>query len=153
AGATAIGAGPFLWAFNIYLDTGDVRVAKEIAQQIRTSGGGLPAVQASGFAVGGKAQVSMNLLDIDTTPPATVFAAVESRARARGIEIQKSEIVGLVPERAILGAGAAHLKIPDAADHLLEQKIRAVEGPTLDAWLEELAGGAPVPGGGTAAAL
>src|SRR5438132_4381430 len=153
AGATAVGARPFLVAFNIYLDTGDIRAAKEIAQQIRTSGGGLPAVQASGFAVGGKAQVSMNLLDIDTTPPATVFAAVESRARARGIEIQKSEIVGLVPERAILGAGAAHLKIPDAADHLLEQKIRAVEGPTLDGWLEELAGGAPVPGGGSAAAL
>src|SRR2546421_2782025 len=107
AGATAIGARPFLVAFNIYLDTGDVRVAREIAQQIRTSSGGLPAVQAAGFAVDGKAQVSMNLLDIDTTSPATVFAAVESRARARGIEIQKSEVVGLVPERAILAAGAA----------------------------------------------
>src|SRR5438132_6548985 len=70
AGATAIGARPFLVAFNIYLDTGDVRVAKDIAQQIRTSSGGLPAVQASGFEVGGKAQVSMNLLDIDVTPPA-----------------------------------------------------------------------------------
>src|SRR5437762_671230 len=83
AGVTAIGARPFLVAFNIYLDTGDVAVAKQIARQIRTSSGGLPAVQASGFEVGGKAQVSMNLLDIDTTSPATVFAAVESRARAR----------------------------------------------------------------------
>src|SRR5438552_3248652 len=108
AGATAIGARPFLVAFNIYLDTGDVRVAKDIAQQIRTSSGGLPAVQASGFEVDGKAQVSMNLLDVDTTSPATVFAAVESRARARGIEIQKSEVVGLVPERAILAAGDAY---------------------------------------------
>src|SRR5207249_3878551 len=123
AGATAIGARPFLVAFNIYLDTGDVRVAKDIAQQIRTSSGGLPAVQSSGFEVDGKAQVSMNLLDVDTTSPATVFAAVESRARARGIEIQKSEVVGLVPERAILAAGAAYLKVPDAADHLLEEKI------------------------------
>src|SRR5205814_5410793 len=52
-----------------------------------------------------------------------------------------------LPERAILAAGAAYLKVPDAADHLLEEKIRAVEGPTLDGWLEELAGGAPAPGG------
>src|SRR5256712_9046638 len=131
AGVTAIGARPFLVAFNIYLDTGDVQVAKEIAKQIRTSSGGLPAVQASGFEVDGKAQVSMNLLDVDTTSPATVFAAVESRARARGIEIQKSEVVGLVPERAILAAGAAYLTVPDAGDHLLAEKIGAAEGPTL----------------------
>src|SRR5437773_6434947 len=85
AGATAIGARPFLVAFNIYLDTGDVRVAKDIAQQIRTSSGGLPAVQASGFEVDGKAQVSMNLLDVDTTSPAAVFAAVEAAARERGV--------------------------------------------------------------------
>src|SRR6266704_5801457 len=150
AGATAIGARPFLVAYNIYLDTTDVGVAKEIAKRIRTSSGGLPAVQASGFEVGGKAQVSMNLLDIDVTPPATVFAAVEAEARARGVAVVRSEVVGLVPERAILGAGAAALRLPDAADHLLEAKIRAAEGPTLDGWLEDLAGGAPVPGGGSA---
>src|SRR5437773_7102326 len=153
AGATAVGARPFLVAFNIYLDTADVGVAKDIAKRIRTSSGGLPAVQASGFEVGGQAQVSMNLLDIDTTPPAAVYAAVEAEARARGVAVTKSEVVGLVPERAILGAGAAHLKLPDAADHLLEAKLRKPEGPTLDGWIEELAGAAPVPGGGSAAAL
>src|SRR6266699_1928027 len=153
AGATAVGARPFLVAFNIYLDTADVGVAKEIAKRIRTSSGGLPAVQASGFEVGGQAQVSMNLLDIDTTPPAAVYAAVEAAARARGVAVTKSEVVGLMPERAILGAGAAALRLPDAADHLLEAKIRAAEGPALDGWLEDLAGGAPVPGGGSAAAL
>jgi glutamate formiminotransferase/formiminotetrahydrofolate cyclodeaminase len=152
AGATAVGARPFLVAFNIYLDTSDVALAKEIAQKIRTSSGGLPAVQASGFAVGGQAQVSMNLLDIDVTSPATVFAAVAAEARAQGVAVAKSEVVGLIPERAILGAGAAALKLPDATDYLLEPKIRAA-APTLDGWLEELAGGAPVPGGGSAAAL
>jgi glutamate formiminotransferase/formiminotetrahydrofolate cyclodeaminase len=110
-------------------------------------------VQASGFDVGGQAQVSMNLMHIDVTSPATVFATVETEARRRGVGVTRSEVVGLIPERGILGAGAALLKLPDAADHLLEAKIQAAEGPTLDGWLEELAGPAPVPGGGSAAAL
>lgn len=153
AGATAIGARPFLVAYNIYLASGDVGIAKEIAKNIRTSSGGLPAVQASGFDVGGRAQVSMNLLDIDVTSPATVFAAVQTAAAARGVSVLSSEIVGLIPERGILGAGAEALKLPDAADHLLEAKIRAADGPRLDDWIEDLAGASPVPGGGSAAAL
>jgi glutamate formiminotransferase/formiminotetrahydrofolate cyclodeaminase len=153
AGATAIGARPFLVAYNVYLDTKDVAIAKEIAKQIRTSSGGLPAVQASGFEVDGLAQVSMNLLDIDITPPATVFGAVKALAEKRGVGVQKSEIVGLIPERAIIGAANASLQLPDAADHILEAKIRATEGPSLDAWLTELASSSPTPGGGSAAAL
>src|SRR5690349_11815934 len=124
AGVTAIGARPFLVAFNIYLDSSDVALAKEIAKRIRTSSGGLPAVQASGFEVAGKAQVSMNLLDIDTTSPATVFTIVEDAARGRGVAVLKSEVVGLIPERALLGAATAFLKLPDAAEHILEARIR-----------------------------
>jgi glutamate formiminotransferase/formiminotetrahydrofolate cyclodeaminase len=153
AGATAIGARPFLVAYNVYLDTPDVSIAKEIAKQIRTSSGGLPAVQASGFEVEGHAQVSMNLLDIDITPPVAVFGAVKALAQKRGVDVTKSEIVGLIPERAVIGAAGAGLKLLDAADHLLEAKIRAAEGPTLDGWIDELAGGSPTPGGGSAAAL
>ena len=150
AGATAIGARPFLVAYNIYLATPDVQIAKDIAKKIRTSSGGLPAVQASGFEVGGRAQVSMNLLDIDVTPPWVVFQAVQAAAKERGVLVKQSEIVGLVPERAILGAG---LLLPDAADHVLESKIRETQGPSLDGWIDELAGGSPTPGGGSAAAL
>ena len=166
AGATAIGARPFLVAYNVYLDTQDITIAKEIAKQIRTSSGGLPGVQASGFIVDGLAQVSMNLLDIDITSPAVVFNAIKARAEKKGVGIQKSEIVGLVPERALIGALETSLKLANAREHMLEAKIRAPapaapapgsapapKGPSLDGWIDELAGGAPTPGGGSAAAL
>jgi glutamate formiminotransferase/formiminotetrahydrofolate cyclodeaminase len=156
AGATAIGARPFLVAFNVYLDTQDITIAKEIAKQIRTSSGGLPGVQASGFIVDGLAQVSMNLLDIDITSPAVVFNAIRARAEKRGVAVQKSEIVGLIPERAIVGAAETALRLSNAGDHILEPKIRAATpsaGPSLDGWIDALAGASPTPGGGSAAAL
>ncbi len=165
AGATAIGARPFLVAYNVYLDTQDVTVAKEIAKQIRTSSGGLPGVQASGFIVDGLAQVSMNLLDIDITSPAVVFNAIRARAEKRGVGVQKSEIVGLIPQRAIIGAAETALRLSNAASHVLETKLRAAAPsadapppvatatPALDAWIDELAGASPTPGGGSAAAL
>jgi len=165
AGVTAIGARPFLVAFNVYLDTQEIAVAKEIAKQIRTSSGGLPGVQASGFIVDGLAQVSMNLLDIDITSPAVVFNAIKARAEKQGVGVQYSEIVGLIPERALVGAAESLLRLSNAGDHILETKIRAVMpaaipsaaggrgGRSLDGWIDELAGGAPTPGGGSAAAL
>jgi len=160
AGATAIGARPFLVAFNVYLDTQEIAVAKEIAKQIRTSSGGLPGVQASGFIVDGLAQVSMNLLDIDITSPAVVYNAIKARAEKQGVGVQYSEIVGLIPERGLIGAAESLLRLSNAGDHILETKIRGAlpaavpsAGPSLDGWIDELAGGAPTPGGGSAAAL
>src|SRR6266568_1869576 len=132
AGATAIGARPFLVAFNVYLDTQDIAVAKDIAKQIRMFSGGLLGVQASGFIVDGLAQVSMNLLNIDITSPAVVFNAIKVRAEKQGVAVQKSEIVGLIPERAIIGASEAALRLSDAASHVLETKIRAA-APSADA--------------------
>lgn len=154
AGATAIGARPFLVAYNIYLDTSDVSSAEAIAREIRTSSGGLPAVQARGFEVDGKAQVSMNLLDVDVTSPAQVYAVVGEKAAARGLTILKSEIVGLIPERAVLGAAEHALKLDEpAASHVLEARVREALGAPLDAWIDGLASGAPTPGGGSAAAV
>ena len=158
AGAVAIGARPFLVAYNVYLNTQEIAVAKEIAKEIRTSSGGLPGVQASGFIVDGLAQVSMNLLDIDITSPAVVYNAIKSRAEKRGVTVQMSEIVGLIPERALIGAAESALRLSNAADHVLETKIRTAGGmssaaPTLDGWMEALAGASPTPGGGSAAAL
>src|SRR5690242_4973218 len=120
AGATAIGARPFLVAYNIYLDSPDVTLAERIAKEIRTSSGGLPALQAKGFDVNGRAQVSMNLLDIDVTSPAAVFDLVQDKARLAGVAIHSSELVGLIPERAVLDAAEHHLKLPDVTSHLLE---------------------------------
>jgi glutamate formiminotransferase/formiminotetrahydrofolate cyclodeaminase len=142
----------------VYLNTQEIAVAKEIAKEIRTSSGGLPGVQASGFIVDGLAQVSMNLLDIDITSPAVVYNAIKIRAEKRGVTVQMSEIVGLIPERALIGAAESALRLSNAADHVLETKIRpagemSAAAPTLDGWMDALAGASPTPGGGSAAAL
>ncbi len=154
AGATAVGARPFLVAYNVYLSGGDEALAKAIARQVRTSSGGLPAVQAMGLTVGGEPQVSMNLLDIDVTPLHTAFDAVAAAARAAGADAAWSEIVGLVPERTVSLAAAAHLRLrDDLAAHALEAQVRRSAGPTLDAFLDDVASAQPTPGGGTVAAV
>jgi len=128
AGALAVGARSYLVAFNVYLDSPDVGIAKQIAKAIRTSSGGLPALQAEGFLVAGRAQVSMNLLDIDVTSPVAAFTAVAKEANRRGIAIARSEVVGLAPERALPAGSAALLKLGDATAHVLEARIRAAVG-------------------------
>jgi glutamate formiminotransferase len=124
AGATAIGARPPLVAFNVFLRTPDVGIAREIARRIRTSNGGLEGVQAAGFLVADQAQVSMNLLDLDATTPAVAFAAVAAEAAVYGIGVDRSEIVGLAPDRAFREDDAVALAIPDLEAHRLEPRLR-----------------------------
>lgn len=129
AGGVAVGARRLLVAFNLLLDSDDLALARRIARTIRTSGGGLPAVQARGFLVDHRAQVSANLLDPDVTPPLAVFTAVQRRAAEAGVAVVRSELVGLVPERAV-PAEAAHLLKLDAPleRHLLERRIGQLVG-------------------------
>lgn len=136
AGAVVVGARPFLIAYNIFLDTTDVEVAKAIARQIRESSGGLPAVQAKGFLVDGQAQVSMNLLDASVTPLHVVFDEVARLAQQQGIGITHSEIIGLAPEQVMLAAAAHYLKLRGF------QPIATVEGAIQQAALRPLRAGA-----------
>ena len=133
AGATAVGSRPLLVAYNVFLETGDVEVARSIARGIRESSGGLSSVQALGFLVGGRAQVSTNLLDVDVTPPARVWRAVREAAGRHGTEAVGAEIVGLAPERCLPADAreAAGLQV-DPASRALEPRLRRafeVTGP------------------------
>ncbi len=113
AGAVVVGARPPLIAFNIELDTADLAIAKRIAREIRESSGGLPAVQALGFALADppRAQVSLNLLDHTVTSLAQVWEAVAVRAAAAGVGILRGELIGLLPLDAALGVTAASLRL------------------------------------------
>jgi glutamate formiminotransferase len=104
AGAVAVGARPFLIAYNINLASDDVELAKRIARRVRESGGGLPRVQANGFWIAqlGRAQVSMNVLDFQVTPLWLVWETVRDVAAEDGVELAESELIGLAPLAAFL---------------------------------------------------
>jgi len=111
AGATAIGARPFLVAFNVNLATPDVTIARSIARAIRASGGGLSHVKAVGVELRerGLAQVSINITDHERNPLHQVLEAVRKEAESRGVKILESEIYGLVPAAALLDSAAHSL--------------------------------------------
>jgi glutamate formiminotransferase len=129
AGAVAVGARPFLIAWNINLDTDDVELAKRIARRVRESGGGLPRVQGNGFRVEEperghpvRAQVSMNLLDFHVTPLWQAWEAVADMAAEDGVELAESELIGLAPLAAFMGV-ADHAGIP--GDTPVEERLAA----------------------------
>ena len=144
AGAVIVGARPILIAFNVFLRTADVAMAKAIALKIRESNGGLPAVRALGLLVDGQAQVSMNLVDYRTTPPHAVVEAIRQEAARHAVPLDRSELIGLIPQDALpkseerevsnergslsphrLAAAADALLLPDLTpDRILEVALR-----------------------------
>jgi glutamate formiminotransferase len=123
-GAVAVGARPFLVAFNASLDTQDVEVARAVAREVRERDGGLPAVRALGLEVGGRAQVSMNLTDLGETPIPVALEAVRSAAARRGAAVESTELVGLAPLQAILQTARHYLGLRELdAAHILEMRL------------------------------
>jgi glutamate formiminotransferase / 5-formyltetrahydrofolate cyclo-ligase len=123
-GAVAVGARRFLVAFNAYLDTGDVEVARAVARQVRERDGGLPGVKALGLKVGGRAQVSMNLTDLEKTPMPIVLEAVRSAAAERGASVESTEVVGLAPLEALVQIARHYLKLQKLeTGHVLEARL------------------------------
>lgn len=161
AGAVAIGARPVLIAYNAYLTTPDVTVAKRIAKAVRARDGGLPEVKALGFEIRerNRAQVSMNLTDYHVTPIHRALEAVRREALRFGVGIEESEIVGLVPEDALLDAAEYYLQLHsfDRAA-VLERKLRTAESSapgheSIASFAARLAARTPTPGGGSAAGV
>lgn len=154
AGATIIGARQPLIAFNVYLTTADVEIAKKIAKAIRHSSGGLRYVKALGLLVEGRAQVSMNLTNFHETPIARVVEMIRREAARYGVMIHHSELVGLIPQEALVDAAVWYLQL-DQFDktQILETRLYASQpGPQPDSFIDALASPTPTPGGGSAAA-
>jgi glutamate formiminotransferase/glutamate formiminotransferase/formiminotetrahydrofolate cyclodeaminase len=128
AGAIAVGARPFLIAFNINLKSKDVLVARAIARAVRARHGGLPFVKALGFELAsrGLAQVSMNLVNYEVTGIAQAYDAVKQEAAKLGVEIFSTEIVGLVPEKALDTEAEYFKKLEHfEGDKILENRMRS----------------------------
>ncbi len=163
AGATVIGARQPLIAYNIYLTTDDIAIAEKIARTIRFSSGGLRFVKALGMLVDGRAQVSMNLTNYHKTPVALVQEAIRREAARYGVTIHHAELVGLIPQAALVDAAVWYLQLDQfTPEQILEQKLfstlqasqlSAAEQPGYGVeFLDALASSSSTPGGGSAAA-
>jgi glutamate formiminotransferase/formiminotetrahydrofolate cyclodeaminase len=162
AGATVVGARKFLIAYNVFLNTADVEIAKKIAKAVRFSSGGMRFVKGAGFLVRGLAQVSMNLTDFEQTPVHRVFEVVKREAVRYGVVPVSSEIVGLIPKKALEAAAEWFLQMENFDSSLiLENRLAAVMGGKVavgglragvEPFIEQLAAPTATPGGGSAAA-
>jgi glutamate formiminotransferase / formiminotetrahydrofolate cyclodeaminase len=162
AGATVVGARKFLIAYNVFLNTPDVEIAKKIAKAVRFSSGGMRFVKGAGFLVRGVAQVSMNLTDFEQTPIHRVFEMVKREAARYGIMPVSSEIVGLIPKKALEEAAEWFLQVENFDSSLiLENRLAAVMGGKMavgglragvEPFVEQLAAPTATPGGGSASA-
>ncbi len=144
AGACIIGAREALIAFNVYLNTPNVEIAKHIARAVRHSSGGLRGVKALGLLVNGQAQVSMNLTDPAHTPLHRVVELIRRESARYGTNITRSELIGLIPQRAMLDAAQWYLQLDDfTPDRVLEDRLAdaltAAPPDTLDALLSRFA--------------
>jgi glutamate formiminotransferase / formiminotetrahydrofolate cyclodeaminase len=162
AGATVVGARKFLIAYNIFLNTPDVEIAKKVAKAVRFSSGGLRYVKGAGFPVRGLAQVSMNLTDFEQTSIHRVFEFVKREAARYGVMPVSSEIVGLIPKKALEQAAEWFLQIENFDSSLiLENRLAAVMSGKMavgglragvEPFVEQLAAPTATPGGGSASA-
>lgn len=157
AGAVVIGAREALIAFNVYLDSADVTIAKSIAKRVRYSSGGLRYVKAMGVIVEGRAQVSMNLTNFRKTPLALVLEMIKSEAGRYGTRIHHSELVGLIPQDALVDAACWYTQLDSfEKEQILENRLMQLQQSDSSqkyTFLEELASSKPTPGGGSAAAF
>jgi glutamate formiminotransferase/formiminotetrahydrofolate cyclodeaminase len=161
AGATVIGSRQPLIAFNIYLTTSDVSIAQKIARVVRNSSGGLRYVKGMGVLVEGLAQVSMNLTNYKKTSIARVVEFVRREAQRYGVGIHHSELVGLIPQEALIDSAVWYTQLDGfTSEQILEQRLyKESTPPTVDStdssqtFLDQLASATPTPGGGSAAAF
>ena len=158
AGGVVIGAREALVAYNVYLNTDDVEIAKSIGKAVRHSSGGLRFVKGMGILVDGKAQVSMNLTNFNKTPVYRVVEMIRREAQRYGVQIQSSELIGLIPQKAMVDAAVWYLQLDDFDEQqILEQKLASASSTDKNllvdrGFLDALASSAPTPGGGSAAA-
>ena len=158
AGAVIIGAREALIAFNVYLSSDDVAIAKKIAKMARFSSGGLRYVKAMGVLVEGRAQVSMNLTNYRQTALATVLETIRREALRHGVQVHHTELVGLIPQQAMLDAAVWYTQMDGfESTQILENKLQesSLTGQSRPAYpfLDDLASASPTPGGGSAAAF